>query len=292
MGGRADITVRRVTNEHLLDLILENAPLSINALTIDLQYVMVGAASQRMMGRPRDEIVGSHCYNLVGQYRDDPSRSGLERACDSCPCLRALATGEIAEHVRKWRDNLVVHVTAVPLIEADGDVVGVLEMVDDISDKVIDPLTKVHNYRYYDDMTVQEGYRAVRYETPLSLLALDLNHFKLVNDTLGHLRGDQVLRDVAQAVLQSVRESDHVCRIGGDEFAVIAPHTTAQEAEVLAERVETAIAEEFAEFNITLSVGIASYPKDTTDPAELREIADERLYELKDGVCSRRGHMH
>lgn len=280
-----------MANDHLLDLILENAPLGINALTTDLRLVVVGAAAKRMIGRPLDEIIGVHCYDLVGQYGDDPARSGLERACDSCPCLRALATGEVAEHVRKSRDDLVVHLTAVPLVETDGTVVGVLEMVDDISDKVIDPLTKVHNYRYYDDMTAQEGYRAMRYETPLSLLALDLNHFKLVNDTLGHLRGDHVLHDVAQAVLQSVRESDHVCRVGGDEFTVIAPHTTAQEAETLALRIEAAIAEGFAEFGLTLSVGVASYPKDTTDPADLREIADTRLYELKDGVCSRRRRM-
>lgn len=286
------MTLSRVAYEHLLDLILENAPLGINALTTDLRYAVVGAATQRIVGRPRDEIVGSHCYDLVGQYRNDPSRSGLERACDSCPCLRALATGKIAEHVRKSRDDQVVHLTAVPLVEANGDVVGILEMVEDISDKVFDPLTKVHNYRYYDDMTAQEGYRATRYETPLSLLALDLNHFKRVNDTLGHLRGDRVLRDVAQAVLQSVRESDHVCRIGGDEFAVIAPHTTAQEAEALALRIETAIAEGFAEFGITLSVGIASYPKDTTDPAELREIADKRLCELKDLMYCDRENMH
>jgi diguanylate cyclase (GGDEF)-like protein len=291
MTGKADTTLLRVGNERLLELILENAPLSINALTTDLRYAVVGAQGLAMMGRPHEEIVGSHCYDLVGQYRDDPTRTGLERACDSCPCLRALATGETAEQVRKWRDNRVVHVTAVPLVDADGDVVGVLELGEDISDKVIDPLTRVHNYRYYDEMIAQEGYRALRYETPLSLLALDLNHFKLVNDTFGHPRGDQVLRDVAQAVLQSVRESDHVCRIGGDEFAVIAPHTTSQEAEALAQRVETAIADEFAVFNITLSVGVASYPKDTTEPAELREIADTRLYELKDGVCCRRGHM-
>jgi len=287
-----DMTPRGVTHQHLLDLILQNAPLGINALTTDLRYVVVGTATDRMVGLPHDEIIGGHCYDLVGQYSRDPTRSGLERACDSCPCLRALATGEIAEHVRKVRDDLIVHLTAVPLVEADGDVVGVLEMVEDISDKVIDPLTRVHNYRYYDDMTAQEGYRATRYETPLSLLALDLNHFKLVNDTLGHIRGDRVLHDVAQAVFQSVRESDHLCRIGGDEFAVIAPHTTSQEAEALARRVETAIAEGFAEFDLTVCVGIASYPKDTTDPAQLRGIADRRLYELKDGIYSGRENLH
>lgn len=277
-----------MANEHLLDLILKNAPLGINALTTDLRYAVASAATQRMIGRPLDEIVGLHCYDLVGQYRNDPSRSGLERACDSCPCLRALATEETTQHVRKTRDGLVVQLTAVPLVEAGGAVVGVLEMVEDISDKVIDPLTKVHNYRYYNDMTAQESYRAMRYETPLSLLALDINHFKLVNDTLGHLRGDRVLHAVAQAVAQSVRESDLVCRIGGDEFAVIAPHTTSQEAETLAQRVETAIAEEFADLSVTLCVGVASYPKDTTDPAELREIADKRLYELKDRMYADR----
>ncbi|MCJ7796865.1 MAG: GGDEF domain-containing protein, partial [Thermoleophilia bacterium] len=76
------------------------------------------------------------------------------------------------------------------------------------------------------------------------------------------------------------------------EFAVIAPHTTSQEAEALARRVETAIAEGFAEFDLTVCIGIASYPKDTTDPAQLRVIADRRLYELKDGIYSERENLH
>ncbi len=281
------MSIRHVSHEHLLQLIMQNAPLGITVLTPDLRYVIVSRTSLQMTGVSNDgDIVGMHCYDLVGQYRDSTDRVGLERACDACPSLRALATGETAEAVRKVREDFVSHTLAVPLTEATGEIVGVLEIVEDISEKVIDPLTGVHNYRFYDEMVMQESYRAARYDTPLSLLAMDLNHFKRVNDRFGHLRGDQVLREVAQTLARSVRESDHLCRIGGDEFTVVAPHTTSQEAEALARRIEKAVAANFAEYDITVSIGCASYPKDTTDPSQLREIADRRLYALKDAVRS------
>jgi diguanylate cyclase (GGDEF)-like protein len=175
----------------------------------------------------------------------------------------------------------VIHSRAVPLLDEAEDRVGVMQVIENIADKVFDPLTGVHNYRYYDELTAQEGYRATRYDTPLSLIALDLNRFKDVNDRFGHIKGDLVLRDVAQSLEHAVRESDHLCRIGGDEFAVLAPHTTFQEGQALAQRIEEAIAGEFAPFNLSIAAGVASYPKDTMDPKRLREIADRRLYRAK-----------
>jgi diguanylate cyclase (GGDEF)-like protein len=79
-----------------------------------------------------------------------------------------------------------------------------------------------------------------------------------------------------------VRSSDLLCRIGGDEFAVVAPHTTYHEAEALAGRIETSVSDEFGDVGVSISVGIAGYPRDTLNPAELRAIADRRLYEIKD----------
>ncbi len=279
-------TFRKFDQAHLLQLILDNAPLGIAVLTTDLRFVLAGRVICEQFARvPRDELVGRHCYDLLGMYKDDPSREGLERACDDCPCLRALATGDPASAVRKVRDDLIVNSYAVPLVDETGDAVGVLELLENIADKVIDPLTGVHNYRYYGEMMDQESYRARRYDSTLALLALDLNHFKRVNDRYGHIEGDIVLHQVAQSIGRAVRQTDHLCRIGGDEFAVIAPHTTYLEAKSLAKRVQEAIAEKFSDYGLTVAVGIASYPKDTLEPGELREIADRRLYELKDAAA-------
>lgn len=284
LGRETEVRIapRTLDHSYLLGLIMEHAPVGVAVLTTDLRYVLVGRVTcEQMIGAPQEAVVGRHCYDLVGQYRDDVSRAGLERACDGCPSLRAVTTGESASAVRNVREGLVAHTRAVPLTDESGEVIGVLEVVENIADKVIDPLTEVHNYRYYEEMITQEGYRAVRYEAPLSLLALDLDHFKDLNDRYGHLEGDQVLYAVAQRLRATVRTSDHLCRIGGDEFAVLAPHTTFQQARALARRIEEAIAQGFAEFGLYIAVGVASFPKDTTDPLRLREIADRRLYRAK-----------
>ncbi|MHB1345601.1 MAG: GGDEF domain-containing protein [Thermoleophilia bacterium] len=278
-----DITPRTIDHTTLLDLILENSPLGISVLTSDLRYVLVSSfARDELIGRPEEDILGHHCYDLIGQYAEDPNRSGLERACDGCPALRALSTGTTAVSVRRVRSGFVAQTTVVPLADGSGDFIGALEVIENIADKVIDPLTGVHNYRFYDEMMTQEGYRAQRYDTTLALLALDLDNFKVVNDRYGHLRGDEVLREVATTLQRVVRSSDLLCRIGGDEFAVVAPHTTYHEAEALAQRIEQSVNAEFQDLGLSISVGIAGYPRDTLDPTDLRAIADRRLYEIKD----------
>lgn len=282
-GGQMEITPRTIDHTALLDLVLENSPLGISVLTTDLRYVLASRFTRdELIGLPENEILGRYCYDLIGQYADDENRSGLERACDGCPALRALSTGASAVSVRKVRDGLVAQTTVVPLADRAGDFIGVLEMIENIADKVIDPLTGVHNYRFYDEMMTQEGYRAQRYDTTLALLALDLDNFKAVNDRYGHVRGDEVLREVAATLQSTVRGSDLLCRIGGDEFAVLAPHTTYHEAEALAQRIERSVNEEFLDLGVSISVGVAGYPRDTLKPAELRAIADQRLYEIKD----------
>lgn len=258
-------------------------------LTTDLRYmVMSRVVAEEFIGRPEEEIIGHHCYDIVGVHKDDPERQGTDRICDGCPALRCLSTGEKTVHIRDAGPDLVRRVIAVPVREEGGEVVGVMECLENVADKVTDPLTGVHNYRYYDEMKIQEASRAERYGTPLSLLALDLNHFKRVNDVFGHPHGDRVLREVAGTLADTVRDSDHLCRVGGDEFAVLAPHTGREEAEALAERLTDVLTERFKLYGISLAVGVAAYPEDTDAPAGLREIADHRMYRAKDARRSPR----
>ncbi|WP_051195608.1 sensor domain-containing diguanylate cyclase [Meiothermus rufus] len=145
-----------------------------------------------------------------------------------------------------------------------------------------DPLTGLGNRRAFDQDFAQELNRAERYGYSLSLLVLDLQNFKPVNDRLGHAAGDQALQRVAQVLRQHTRDSDRVYRWGGDEFALLLPHTDASGAKTLA----THLAEQIASvalggIHLGASFGLASFPQDGADFDSLLSLADTRMYQAK-----------
>jgi diguanylate cyclase (GGDEF)-like protein len=154
----------------------------------------------------------------------------------------------------------------------------------------IDQMTGVWNYRYLMTSLNREIERANRFDRSLSVLMLDLDHFKRVNDTYGHPRGDTVLREFAARVQREVREVDTLARYGGEEFAVVLPETTAAGAENLAERICAAIrAEPFTAegtevpLRVTVSIGGAVYPEHGSTSRDLIHAADRALYSAKEG---------
>ena len=151
---------------------------------------------------------------------------------------------------------------------------------------VTDPLTGVGNVRHLGTMLSREIAGATRFDRPLTVLMLDLDHFKQVNDTLGHPFGDVVLREFAHRVLTCVREMDTVARYGGEEFAVVLPDTDVTGGCRVAERVITAVRQEpfrhgDQEQAVTVSIGVAAFPGHGRTPAELLQAADEALYAAK-----------
>lgn len=149
-----------------------------------------------------------------------------------------------------------------------------------------DKLTGVGNRAAFDERLTEETYRAKRYELPLSLLLIDVDHFKDYNDHFGHPAGDEALRRVARA-LGDVRPSDFVARYGGEEFAVILPSTGAEMAGLTAERLRRSVeAASFPHRPITVSIGVATL-RDACDPTELIAKADEALYAAKHGGRNR-----
>jgi diguanylate cyclase (GGDEF)-like protein len=150
-----------------------------------------------------------------------------------------------------------------------------------------DALTGLFNHRYFYEQLSHEVERSVRYNQPLTLLLLDMDHFKEINDTYGHMAGDKFLGMVGQAISRQIRASDIGARYGGDEFVVILPNTGADEARRTAAKLEAAVASTAAlsaiddSVKLGVSVGIATCPDDSRAPGELLQIADARLYEVK-----------
>jgi diguanylate cyclase (GGDEF)-like protein len=157
-----------------------------------------------------------------------------------------------------------------------------------------DPLTGVANRRALDERIDYEVARHARQQRPFALLMLDLDGFKAVNDRFGHSAGDDLLRDVAEALRGAVREQDTVGRIGGDEFCILAPETDRDGAERLLLRVRTAVGAVTAGLDVlSASVGVGLFPVDGEDGATVLAAADEAQSEAKrrlyrDGTRTRR----
>ena len=144
---------------------------------------------------------------------------------------------------------------------------------------ITDELTGIGNHRLFQTSFETELHRAERYERNLSLLIIDVDHFKVYNDAHGHSEGDKVLRTLAALLEKATRGEDIVARYGGEEFAIIAPETSKKKAEELAERIRKAIHDE--KFSLTVSIGIATFPIDGKSTKEIFTKADKALYQSK-----------
>ncbi len=151
---------------------------------------------------------------------------------------------------------------------------------------ITDALTGLYNRRHFHDVLMSEYERARRYNTPFSLVMLDIDHFKRINDTFGHSVGDGVLREVAEILRRSIREIDTASRYGGEEFMIILPSTRKDHAQIVAERMRLMIAQNaFSRLdrNITVSIGISGMPDEKAENDEkLIRCADFALYRAKD----------
>ena len=150
----------------------------------------------------------------------------------------------------------------------------------------VDGLTQVFNRRYFEDAIERELSRSRRYTRPLSLVLLDIDHFKKINDTYGHLAGDAVLKEVALTVRSRTRREDVFARFGGEEFALLLPEVDSKGAAHLAEKARKLIERHTFTFDgeditVTMSAGVATLLKKNESPNELIKRADEKLYEAK-----------
>ncbi|MBS4069262.1 MAG: diguanylate cyclase [Sulfurimonas sp.] len=215
---------------------------------------------------------------LTSQARQDDIIKGLEAGADEY-LVKPVNPAELTVRIK----------TARRIIDLERSLQRSLGEIKRLS--LTDALTGVFNRRYLDDRLLQELKRAYRYERPLSIAMLDLDHFKAVNDRYGHQAGDTVLRVCASQVRESIRgEVDWLARYGGEEFVVVLPETELNGALIVAERLRKMISgliisEEGHEIRVSTSIGVASHTPIEQHLAvnadQLIHVADTCLYQAK-----------
>ena len=202
----------------------------------------------------------------------------------------------ITEHKKEWEQTLerevgfrvaaLDYLFSVEKILQGARLVARAEFESILTFVNIDEVTGVHSRRYFNERLGEELGRARRYSHPLSMLIIDLDNFKQVNDRCGHVEGDSVLRKVGRMLMDTTRQADVVCRFGGDEFAVLLPETGSEDAGRTAERIRLAVADisvpgEDEPGNVTLSIGCAAFPESCDEAEEMLALADQMCLDVK-----------
>lgn len=255
-------------------------------------------------GQSPDDIKGAGW--LAALHPDDRDR--VAAAWSAAVQARRLFEAEyrLRGHDAEYRS---FSVRAVPVMEKNGTVREWVGVCTDVTDRrrheeelatvnarmmeflreqaVRDPLTGLFNRQYLDETLVRELRRSKRYKSPLSVVMIDIDHFKLFNDTYGHAAGDEVLKQLGKSLCDTMRASDIACRYGGEEFVLVLLDSDLAAALPSVERICLEIKRKQCVYRgqalpaITVSAGLAQYPVHGTSPDELLRAADEALYAAK-----------
>ncbi len=277
-----------------LRLHLERTPLGVIEWDPEFRVTTWNPSAEGIFGFAAAEAIGESGYMLVEGAQDSERMASMwmelqqSRASTRVTLANKTKRGEIIH--TEWYNT--------PLVDNEHKVIGVASLVQDITERLNtertihymahhDALTGLPNRRLMQDRLNQAILQARRQQTHVALLFLDLDRFKLVNDTLGHETGDYVLRDVAKRLMKVVREGDTVSREGGDEFVIVLPELEKPEsAQVVANKILHELSKPIEvsghELTITASIGISHYPNDATDIQQLLKHADSAMYQAKD----------
>ena len=232
---------------------------------------------------------------LLMEFRETPSRRlELEIVAESEVCW-SVADSVVfaAQSATEWKVGNFNHFYRILILNALTAILVILHVVLYVRKRLEfesshDSITNLLNRRAYDSMVLSEIARSTRYSSKLSLILFDVDKFKHINDTRGHGAGDRVLVELAQEASNTVRETDMVFRVGGDEFAVICPGTDTAGVFLLAEKIRKIIQQRSAASGIacTVSLGVTEYQSGIS-PKEFYHQADQALYSAKNSGSNR-----
>ena len=277
-----------------LRLHLERTPLGVIEWDLEFNVSAWNPAAEAIFGFAAAEMIGESAYTLVSGTQDS------ERLAAMWTELMQTRAGSRASLTNKTKRGESIHTEwyNTPLVDSDDTVIGIASLVQDVTERLNtertihymahhDALTGLPNRRLMQDRLNQAILQARRRQRHVGVMFIDLDRFKIVNDTLGHETGDFVLRDIGMRLAQLVREGDTVSREGGDEFVIVLPDLEKPEsAQLVASKILSELAKPIQvggqEITVTASIGISHYPNDATDVQQLLKNADSAMYQAKD----------
>ena len=283
------------------------------------RFVHISDNMCRMMGYPREELRGRSVLEfMTPEYRAEIVRHAATRGNADNPLANAGPIRHEGEFFRKDGSRLWIETVSVPVFDDGGVHIGYFGITRDTSERkraeqalleanrrleaqlqhinelheqmreqaIRDDLTGVHNRRHFVAVAERELERARRHGAALSLVMLDIDHFKSVNDVYGHSTGDAALKAVGSMLSATTRVGDLACRLGGEEFAVLLMGMGHEGAMERAEKWRSTLAEmtisaDGAALRLTASFGVATFPLQAGNLVELMKVADTRMYRAK-----------
>lgn len=307
-GISTDITERKLlelklkNNEKLLDTVLNNVDAYIYMKDQHCRFMYINASTAHLFGVQAKDIIGKKAEDFL------PADTAADFAVlDN----KLLASGEKVYGEESFSDGdghtLYYWSTKVPIKDEQNEIQSFIGFSNDITELIelkkslekkanIDDLTQLANRRYFLEQAEREFARSTRYQLPLSLLAIDIDCFKSINDTYGHHIGDLVLNEVAAVCAKNLRSVDFIGRMGGEEFSVLLPETRFAEAKLMAERLCQHVREYQPggawkdKIRSSISIGVTERNDSDDNLDEMLIRADKALYQAKksgrDRVCS------
>jgi diguanylate cyclase (GGDEF)-like protein/PAS domain S-box-containing protein len=297
--------MRRLNSQ--LRLLLESTGEGIFGINVNGNCTFINQSALDMFGFSREEIIGKSIHELTHHSHAD----GTQYPIESCPMHQAYRTGAPCRVQKEvfWRQDgtsFPVEYSAYPIIE-EGEVLGSVAVFRDVTDShameqrlsflaTHDPLTRLLN-RYAFEQRLKKALEDAHVnDTNHVLCYMDLDQFKVVNDTCGHVAGDAMLQMIAKLLQNNLRHSDTLARLGGDEFGLLLEECSLKEAEALTTKICEAVKEfrfswDDKTFSTGVSVGIAAITSDTTNVDLVMSAADSACYIAKD-MGRNRVHIH
>lgn len=289
--------------KNYLENLIEHSQDALYAIDLNGNVTMWNSGAEYLYGYTKGEVLG-----LCGDDLLDP-KDHTRKTKDIIEKVRAFGRLVDEEVLRVRKDGKTIPVTTTfsPILDADGSMTGISVIDKDLSQRkrleialrksnarlkdlsITDDLTLLYNRRYLKRKLEEEIKRSKRFGRSLAFVMIDIDHFKKYNDSHGHPRGDEVLKDLARIIVDNCRDVDLVARYGGEEFSMLLPETARSDAFQQAERVRMLI-EDYSfegeelqpDGRLTVSLGIAIYPDDAKSKREIVEFADRALYWAKE----------
>jgi diguanylate cyclase (GGDEF)-like protein/PAS domain S-box-containing protein len=300
-GTHTDITERKQIEEVISESsrrfkqILDNLFTYVSLLDVNGVVQEVNKAPLARSGYRREDVIGQYFYDAPWWTYDAQVREQLIEA------MNAAKHGKTTRYdvvVKMGNDLVPIDFLLAPVYDDSGGIVGMIPTAVEITERKLlevelqrqaqfDYLTELPNRRSFMDRSVVELSRAQRYDNALSVLMLDIDHFKLINDTYGHQAGDLVLKSLAQIFQEVLRNVDIIGRLGGEEFAAVLPETGIEIATEVAERLRQVISSSEVvltdgnKIQFTVSIGIAAFIDENSNIDMLLSEADKALYRAK-----------